>query len=158
MTIKKALFPRDVIARLYVSGKEGRKELASIQNSETRRIYKKVHRKTDRGSIINRINLRKIREEKTNIKSRKQKLKEKQLNGFFKWQIKELFKRFSGLTWLFLSLLGEYLLQTNYTCIFGGVNLSYFQTLSNQQSGLKNVLGYMSPGNPEKWDNKIGVF
>ena len=47
MTMHKALNPRDDINRLYVSRKEGGRELASIEDTTTQRLHRKTQRRND---------------------------------------------------------------------------------------------------------------
>ena len=81
MTIHKALHSRDDVDRLYVSRKEGRRRLASIEESIRLKDY--VEKQRERLITATRNNTDNIRHNRTTI-TRKKKWEEKQLYGCFK--------------------------------------------------------------------------
>ena len=83
ITVNKALHPRDVVDRLYVSRKEGGRGLTSIEDSadvSIQRLENYIEKKE--GLLITAI---RNDTENTMIFARKQKWEEKQLYGRFKW-------------------------------------------------------------------------
>ena len=86
MTLRKALHPRDDVNRLYVSRKEGGRELTCIEDSvdaSTQRLEDCIQKRGGRLITAIRNNTDNIRNNRTTI-NRKQKWEEKQLNGCFK--------------------------------------------------------------------------
>ena len=92
MTMLKALHPWDDIDRLYVTRKEGGRGLASIEDSfdaSTQGLMTTVNIAKNKTDYSDQKQHRNQKINRTTITS-KQKWKENQLYGYFKWQINEI--------------------------------------------------------------------
>ena len=87
MTIHKVLHPRDDVNRLYVSRKEGGRELASIEDSVDASIQRlKDHIQKHEGGLITATRNETENTMNNTIRTRKQK-----------WEGKQLYRRFKRL-------------------------------------------------------------